>query len=101
MGIFPALAHEDFALAAETLARYRLSNLAISRQTDRESRGTFLRDQERKDIPEMQLSIRLLSHFRPNLAKRRANLQGPPFEESATPPNLQTYTSDLRCLGGS
>ena len=59
-----------------------------------------LRDLERKAIPEMHLAMQLFSNFAPNLAKRRDNLKGPPFEEAVLPAKLQHYTADLRCSGG-
>ena len=63
---FEAFSPPDFPQADGTLVRYRLSTLAITRQTDREARRMFLadlRDMERGIFLEMQLSMQLFSHF--------------------------------------
>ena len=67
----PAFIPEDFALASETLVRYRLSAVAIIRQTDRDTRRTplsDLRDLERKAFPGILLLAHLFSHIAPNVA---------------------------------
>ena len=64
---FPMSTPADIHLAAETFARYRLTSLAVSRQTDAAARRMFLsdlRDLYRRSFPEMQLIMQLLSHFR-------------------------------------
>ena len=56
--VFSPFGEEDMRTAALTLVRYRLSTMAIIRQTDRGARRMFisdLRELERKAFPEMQL----------------------------------------------
>ena len=57
-----------------------------------------LRDLERKAPPEMQTMTQLFARVAPNLVKKRANANGPPFEEALLPTKLNNYTSDIRCL---
>ena len=99
--LFSAFVEEDFHTAAMTLVRYRLSTLAIIRQTDRDARRMFLadlRDLERKAFPEMQLLMQLLSHFAP-VQKQRVNPKDPTFEEVVLPVKLKDYKADFSCLG--
>ena len=91
----------DFEQDAETLARYRLTALAIIRQTDKAARRMFLadlREPGRKAFPEMQLLAQLFAHFAP-LVKQRLNLKGHPFEEVVPPVKFRNYTADLSNLG--
>ena len=86
----------DFYNAADAISWYRTSTLAIVRQTGRYSRRMFLPDLRasgRETSPGMQL----LPHFAP-VAKRRANLTDPPFEDAALPVRQRNYSSDLRRL---
>ena len=65
--LFSAFADGDFHTAAMTFVRYRLSTLAIIRQTDRGGRRMFLsdlREMGRKAFPEMQLLMQLFGAFR-------------------------------------
>ena len=99
--LFSAFVEEDFHTAATTFVRYRLSTLAIIRQTDRDARRMFLadlRDLGRKAFPEMQLLMQLLSHFAP-VQKQRVNPKGPTFEEVVLPVKLKEYKADFSCLG--
>ena len=76
---FAAFGREDLRAAALTLARYRLSTLAIIRQTDKDARRMFLsdlRDLERQAFPEMQLLMQLLAHFA-HAHKPRVNPKDP------------------------
>ena len=47
----------------------------------------------------MQLSMQMFDRFAPNVAKRRDNLKGPPFEEAALPVKRRNYAADISCLG--
>ena len=88
----------DFHLAAETFARYRLTSVAVILQTDADARRMFLSDLRalcRRSFPEMQL----LSHFSPQLAKRRTSSKGPLYEEVVLPERVRAYTADLSSLG--
>ena len=101
-GLSSAFAEEDFRTAALALVRYRLSALAIIRQTDRGARRMFLpdlREMGRKAFPEMQLLMQLLAHFAP-VQKQRANPKGPTFEEVFPPAKMKDYKADFSCLGG-
>ena len=100
--LFSAFVEEDFHTAAMTFVRYRLSTLAIARQTDRDARRMFLadlRDLERKAFPEMQLLTQLLPHFAP-VQKQRVGPKDPTFEEVALPVKLKEYEADFSPLGG-
>ena len=88
--------------AAGTFARYRLTSLAVIRQTDRDARRMFLSDSRelgRRSFPEMQLIMQLLSHFSPQLLKPRNNAKDPIYEEAVLPEKLKAYTADLSALG--
>ena len=100
--LLSAFVEEDFAAAALTFVRYRLSTLAIIRQTDRGARRMFLsylRELDRMAFPEMQLLTQLLSHFAP-VQRQRANPKDPTFEEVVLPAKLKGYKADFSCLGG-
>ena len=63
---FEAFFRPDFLQAAETLAMYRISTIAVIRQTDKDARRMFSsdpRDLERKTFPETQLLMQLFPHF--------------------------------------
>ena len=65
---FAATTPADIHLAAETFPRYRLTSLAVIRQTDASDRRMFLSDLRelgRRSFPEMQLITQLLSQFTP------------------------------------
>ena len=75
---------EEIRWAAETLARYRISSLAILRRADRDARAMFIKDLreiERRSFPEMQLVRHLLGHFAPPKVKQRPNEKNPAIEE--------------------
>ena len=102
MDLFSGFAEEDFRTDAMTFVRYRLSTLAIIRQTDRGARRMFLadlRELERQAFPEMQLLMQLLAHFAP-VQKQRVNPKDPTFEEVVLPVKLRDYKADFSCLGG-
>ena len=101
--LLSAFVEEDCHEAAMTFARYRLSTLAIIRQTDRDARRMFLpdlRELRRKAFPQMQLSMQLLAHFAP-VQKQRVSPKDPTIEEVVLPAKLQAYKADFSCLGGS
>ena len=102
-GQLSAYVEEDFHTAAMALVRYRLSTLAIARQTDRDARRMFLADLRvmgRNAFPEMQRLMHPLAHFVPAL-KQRASPNGPTFEEVLSPVKLRGYISDFSCVGDS
>lgn len=93
---------EDLLPAAGTFARYRLTTLAIIRQSDLVARSMFLSDLMelgRRPFPEIQPITQLLPHFTPLLTRPRANSEDPPFEEIALPEMLLCYSPDLSALG--
>ena len=92
----------DIHPAAETFALYRLTSLAVIRQTDAAARRMFLsdlRDIGRRSFAETQLIAQLLSHFSPQLAEQRTISKDPMFEEVVLPERLRAYTADLSSLG--
>ena len=92
----------DLYNAAETLVRYRLGSFAIIRRTDRDARRMFLSDLrvlDRLPFPEMQLTMQLLAHFAPQIAKSRPNATDPPFEEAVSPQRPRDYTATFAQLG--
>ena len=99
MDRFTGFAIPDIRLAAETLARYGLSTLEITRHAEKDERRLFLserREAGRKPVAEIQLLAQLFSHFEPIAGNQRPNTKDPAYEEIALPRKLAESTADLR-----
>ena len=101
--LFAVAARGDFQHVAATFGRYRITPLAVIRQTDASARRTSLSDLRelgRRSYPDRQKVMRSLSHFSPKLAKQRTAPKDPLFEEVGAPgANSELYIWSFLLLG--